>query len=82
MFCLAGIGGNISGIIASARGAEKVLVIDGCHLDCGRKTMEEKGIANFLHLRVTDLGMAKSRSPVTEERIATVAEKGREILLG
>lgn len=82
MYCLAGIGGNISGIIASARGAEKVLVIDGCHLDCARKTMEEKGIASFLHLRVTDLGMTKSKSPVSPERIAVVTEKGREMLLG
>lgn len=81
MFCLAGIGGNISGIIASARGAEKLLVIDGCHLDCGRKTMEEKGIVSFLHLRVTDLGMAKSKSPASPERIAAVTEKGREMLL-
>lgn len=80
MFCLAGIGGNISGIIASAKGAEKVLVLDGCHLDCGRKTMEEKGIINFLHLRVTDLGMQKSKSPVTDERITIVTEKGKEML--
>lgn len=81
MVCLAGIGGNVSGIIASAKGAEKMLVLDGCHLDCGRKTMEEKGITNFLHLRVTDLGMPKSKSPVTEERIATVTAKGKEMLM-
>jgi len=81
MFCLAGIGGNISGMIASAKGADRVLAIDGCPLDCARKTLEEKGIANFLHLRVTDLGMAKSKSPASQERIDIVTEKGREMLL-
>ncbi|UCH93225.1 MAG: putative zinc-binding protein [Candidatus Aminicenantes bacterium] len=81
MFCLAGIGGNISGMIDSARGADRVLVIDGCGLDCAKKTMEERGIENFLHFRVTDLGMEKSKSPTTPERIESVAQKGKELLL-
>jgi uncharacterized metal-binding protein len=81
MFCLAGIGGNISGMIASTRGADRVLVIDGCEVDCAKKTMEERGIENFLHFRVTDLGMEKSKSPATQERIDSVAQKGKELLL-
>jgi uncharacterized metal-binding protein len=81
MFCLAGIGGNISGMIASARGADRVLVIDGCGVDCAKKTMEERGIENFLHFRVTDLGMEKSKSPATQERIDSVTQKGKELLL-
>jgi uncharacterized metal-binding protein len=82
MFCLAGIGGNVGGIITSAKDADKLLVIDGCALDCAKKTMEERGIAHFYHFRVTDMGMEKSKSPATEARINTVAEKGKELLLG
>lgn len=81
MFCLAGIGGNISGMIASARGADQVLVIDGCGLDCAKKTMEERGVENFFHFRVTDMGMEKSKSPATNDRIQLVAQKGKELLL-
>ena len=81
MFCLAGIGGNISGMIASAKGADRVLVIDGCVLDCAKKTMEERDIDGYLHFRVTDLGMEKSKSPATQERIEAVAQKGKELLL-
>ncbi len=81
MFCLAGIGGNISGMIASAKGADRVLVIDGCELDCAKKTIEERGIEDFLHFRVTDLGMKKSKSPAAQERIESVAQKGKELLL-
>ena len=81
MFCLAGIGGNISGMIASAKGADHVLVIDGCGLDCAKKTMEEKGIDDFIHFRVTDLGMEKSKSPAVQEHIETVVQKGKELLL-
>ncbi len=81
MFCLAGIGGNISGMIASAKGADRVLVIDGCELDCAKKTMEERGIDGYHHFRVTDLGMEKSKSPATQERIEAVAQNGKELLL-
>ena len=81
MFCLAGIGGNLSGMIESAKGADRVLVIDGCGMDCAKKTMEERGIENLLHFRVIDLGMEKSKSPVTQERIDSVAQKGEQLLL-
>lgn len=80
MFCLAGIGGNVSGIIDSAAGADQVLVIDGCSLDCAKKTLEEKHIAGFTHFRVTDMDMEKGKSPATEERITAVAEKGINLL--
>ena len=80
MYCLAGIGGNISGMVASAKGADQILVIDGCGLDCARKTLEEKGINDFLHLRVTDQGLEKSKSPVTAEYIRIITRKGEEML--
>jgi uncharacterized metal-binding protein len=81
MFCLAGIGGNISGMIDSTKKADQVLVIDGCGVDCAKKIMEERGIENFFHFRVTDLGMEKSKSPATQERIESVTQKGKELLL-
>lgn len=80
MFCLAGIGGNISGMIASAKGADIVLAIDGCAQDCAKKTLEQKGISEYIHMRITDIGMEKSKSPATPERIAAAAEKAVELL--
>jgi uncharacterized metal-binding protein len=81
MFCLAGIGANLSGFIASAKGADRLLVVDGCSLDCARKTLAEKGITeNIVHVRVTDLGIVKGKSPATAERIgAVVDELGKKL---
>ena len=76
MFCLAGIGGGVSGMIESAKGASRVLAIDGCPIDCGRKTLEKAGINNFVHLRVTDHGMKKGQSPVTDENVNSIADRG------
>ena len=72
MFCLAGIGGRVSGIMESTRGADKILAIDGCALDCTKLCLEEAGFAGFEHMKVTDLGLEKGKSPATDENVATV----------
>lgn len=77
MFCLAGVGGRVSGIMASTQAAAAILAIDGCPLDCARKTLEEAGIEQFAHVRLNDLGMEKGKSPATEERIVQVINHSR-----
>ena len=80
MFCLAGIAAQVELIEVNTRGADRLLVVDGCDSDCARKTMELGGFTGFIHLRVSDLGMEKGKTPVTGERIGTVASKLRELL--
>ena len=41
MYCLAGIGGRVPGIIKTTQEAEKILAIDGCPLDCTKLSLEE-----------------------------------------
>jgi uncharacterized metal-binding protein len=81
MYCLMGVGGRVSGVVATTQSAGRILAIDGCPLDCARKTLEEAGFAEFDHVRVTDLGMAKGQSPVTDERVETVVLEGASALL-
>lgn len=76
MFCLAGIGGRVSGIMATTEAAAKVLAIDGCPLDCARNTLEQAGFNEFEHLQLNDLGMEKGSTPVTDERVEQVAGHG------
>jgi uncharacterized metal-binding protein len=80
MFCLAGIGGRVSGIVKSTEAAAKILVIDGRPLDCARKCLEQAGILEFQHLQLAGLGFRKGQSPVDETAIQRVAEAGREKL--
>lgn len=75
MFCLAGVGGRIAEIVERTRAAAHIVVIDGCEKDCGRQCLRGAGIATFAHLRLNDLGMEKGQSPVTDERIARVADE-------
>ncbi len=80
MFCLAGIGGRVSAIVASTQAASAILAIDGCPLDCAKKSLEEAGFMQFAHLRLSDLGMEKGKSPATEDRIAQVVGHGKNRL--
>ena len=80
MFCLAGIGGRVSGILETTKAASKILAIDGCPLDCARKSLEEAAINEFEHLRLTDLGMEKGQAPVNDELVDKVVAAGQQRL--
>ena len=56
MYCLAGIGGRVEGIMANTKAAARVLVIDGCDQECARKTMELAGFKDFQHLKLAEMG--------------------------
>jgi len=81
MGCLAAIGRRVSGIMVSTQSAGKILVIDGCPLDCAKNTLIEAGFVDFEHVRVTDLGMVKGGTPVTDDNIEKVALEGASALL-
>ena len=74
MYCLAGIGGRVAGIIKTTKEAEKILAIDGCPLDCTKLSLEEAGFKEFEHMKVTDLGLEKGKSSPSEENISTVVQ--------
>ena len=80
MFCLAGIGGRVSGIVKSTEAAAKIVAVDGCSLNCARKTLEEAGFTNFAHIQLGEMGFAKGQSPATSQALQGVVEKIKETL--
>ena len=59
MYCLAGIGGHVSGLVESTKAAKKTVAIDGCPVSCARKTLEHAGFKVDIHVIVTELGIQK-----------------------
>jgi uncharacterized metal-binding protein len=81
MFCLAGLGGDIQGMVQTARDADANLVIDGCPMECAKKTFDRHGISNYRHIKVTDLGIEKVKGVRgTAEQVSVVMAKAKEIL--
>lgn len=82
MFCLAGIGGRVSGIMKSTEAAQTILVIDGCVHNCAKKCLEQAGFTNFQHLQITEMGFTKGQSPATDETVSKVVEAASASLHG
>jgi len=80
MFCLAGVGGRVASIMEKSKAASKILAIDGCGLDCVKCTLDEAGITNYKQIRVTDLGLAKGQSSVTDDNVEVVVTQGKATL--
>ena len=80
MFCMAGLGGRISGILKTTESAQAILAIDGCPLSCVKANLEQAGFKTFQHLQLADLGLEKSKSPATEDNVNKVAAKAAEMI--
>ena len=65
---------------ANAAAAPVLLAIDGCPQDCAKKTLEFAGFTNVKHVRVTDLGFKKWRTPASDEAVGCVVTAAAALL--
>lgn len=80
MFCLAGIGGKVRGIIKTTDAASSILAIDGCPLGCAKKSLEVAGFSNLNHITLSDHGFEKGKTEVSQEAIENVAGHAQKYL--
>jgi uncharacterized metal-binding protein len=80
MSCLAGIGGRVKPLMIKGRKARKIVVVDGCPLNCARHTLINAGFEKFQHIALHDLGHRKGSCPVTEERVASATAAAAELV--
>ena len=81
MYCLAGIGGHISGFAEATREVKKVVAIDGCPVHCARKTLEHAECPVTVHVVVTELGIRKTSNLLLDKKdIAKVENAVKEEL--
>ncbi|MHB8111359.1 MAG: putative zinc-binding protein [Syntrophorhabdaceae bacterium] len=57
-FCIAGIGAGLPGFLEGAR-TGRLIMIDGCPMQCGKKILEKYEVEPFRYFLVTDLGIKK-----------------------
>ena len=74
MFCLAGIGAHIPGMIESVKAAKRIISIDGCQVSCAKKTLEHAGFKVEAY-NLKDLGFEKGKAKVDENSVKSVASK-------
>ena len=59
-FCLAGIGGHISGMVESTKAGKVIVAIDGCPVACAKKTLEHTGFNIDEYVEITSMGIEKN----------------------
>ena len=72
--CLAAVGADLAGFIASARAADKNIVIDGCSAACGRKIMDQKNL-EYVHFLLSDYGIEKGKTELTDKLLDEITGK-------
>lgn len=74
MYCLAGLGGHVPGIIEAAKQAKKIIVIDGCPILCAKKIVEHAGLKVDELIVVTDENIEKTPGvfDIKEEEIVKI----------
>jgi uncharacterized metal-binding protein len=79
MYCLAGIGGHLSGFVQSARDVPQMVAIDGCATGCAKAILEQAEVPIRNYLVLTDLGIEKTKNFKLEQGdIALVKSAIRE----
>ena len=74
MTCLAGIGAHLSGFVASAKGADEAITIDGCPVACAKKNLEHIEVSPKSFI-LTEMGLVKGKTEVTNDVVEVVCRK-------
>lgn len=59
MSCIAGVGGDVPALLKVARSGRPMIVVDGCPLECAKKSLERHGIVPDEHVQLADRGVKK-----------------------
>jgi uncharacterized metal-binding protein len=62
MFCLAGIGGHITGFVQSAKDVPMMVAIDGCPVGCTKAILKHADIPAENYIVITTLGIEKNKN--------------------
>ena len=61
IFCLAGIGGHLSGFVQSAKDVPNMVAIDGCEVGCAKAILGQADVPLKSYLVLTELCIEKNK---------------------
>jgi uncharacterized metal-binding protein len=62
MFCLAGIGAQLSGFVQSARDVSKMVAVDGCSVGCAKAILKQAEVPLERYVVLTEEGIEKNKN--------------------
>ena len=81
IYCLAGIGAHIEGMVESTKAAKRIVALDGCNVACAKKTVEHAGLTVTDWVCVTEEGISKNHEfKLAPDEIEFIARRAKESL--
>lgn len=74
MTCMAALGAALPAYVEGAKAADLNIVVDGCPVGCGMKIYGQIGAPCDQYI-MTDFGAEKGKTPITEELVASTADR-------
>ena len=79
-FCLIGVGAGIEGMLVNARGADRIIALDGCSVACAKVALENADLPISTYVVATDEGIQKGHHfSISAEEIEAVCRKARSM---
>ncbi|MFC1861762.1 putative zinc-binding protein [Chloroflexota bacterium] len=81
MYCLAGIGAHIAGMVESDWGAKRIVALGGCDTACARNSIEHAGLAVTDWVCVTNAGISKNHEfNIVDQEVNLITRRTMESL--
>jgi len=81
MHCMTAVGAGVESFMKFYRqSSDPILAIDGCALNCATNCLTQAGLKVSRSVSLDALGFKKGETPVTDERIAGVADAARQLM--
>jgi len=61
MSCIAGVGGNVPGLVKTARSGRPVIALDGCPMHCAKSCLAQHDVEPALHINLRQHGYKKRK---------------------
>ncbi len=61
MSCIAGVGGDVPGLVRIALSGRPIVVLDGCPLHCAKSCLARHGVEPTVHVDLAQEGVRKRR---------------------
>jgi uncharacterized metal-binding protein len=81
LMCTVGIGARAPGLMKSAEASDRIIAIDGCPVNCARKTLELAGFKVDNHIIISEFGIKKTKDrDLKHDEVSEALEKTLGIL--
>ena len=80
MICLAKVAIGDQPLIQKIKGQNaKIVVLDGCPVNCAEKLLAREGITDIFHLNTTDFDIVKGKTPFSVDKTNEIVQYIKQV---